>query len=89
MRKVRSQGKDSEELPVNSGVAVDLYDVPLGLWPAMHPQGDNGTLKLQPEASPYLSIKAGILVGITDVHWKARGSHQLGNTVIYQPIRVR
>ena len=89
MRKVRSQGKDSEEQPVNSGVAVDLYDVPLGLWPEMHPQGDNGTLKPQPEASPYLGIKAGILVGITDVHWKARGSHQLVNTVIYQPIRVR
>ena len=83
MRKVRSQGKDSEELPVSSGVAVDLHDVPLGLWPAMHPQGDNRTLKLQPEASSYLGIKAGILVGITDVHWKARGSHQLGNTVIY------
>lgn len=42
MQKVRSQGKDLEEMPVNSGVAVDLYDVPLGLWPGLHPQGDNG-----------------------------------------------
>ena len=83
MLKLRSQGKDLEELPVNSGVALELYDVPFLLQPANHQQVNNRTLRLQPEASSYLGVKAGILVGVTDVYWKTCRSYQLSNAVIY------
>lgn len=40
------------------------------------------------EDSSYLGIKAGVLVGITDVHGKACGGHELRNAIIYQPVGV-
>lgn len=53
-----------------------------------HYQGDNWTLKLHPENSSYLGIKARILVGIADVHGEACGSYELSNTVIYEPVGI-
>ena len=36
----------------------------------------------------HLSIEAGVLVGVADVDGETGGSHQLGDAVVDEPIRV-
>lgn len=40
------------------------------------------------EGGRYLGVKARILIGVTDVHWQARGRHQLRDAVVDEPVRV-
>lgn len=68
-------------------ILVALHDIPS----PPHPEKPSTLWQqdLEKEGSPYLSVKAWVLVGIADIHRKACRSNQLSDAVVYQPVRVR
>lgn len=55
MHTIQSEGKNAKKLPVNSRVAVNLYDVPFLLQPGNHQQSDNRTFRLLRKRTPLTS----------------------------------